>query len=101
MTIYSVPRPRPILTGPGKAEVLELAQTHMLVRIGQAGHYRLAIRYSPYWHATGACIAKDKDGMIRLDSTDPGRVLLQFKVDASRALATMVGSGPVHCAKPS
>jgi hypothetical protein len=97
MTIYSVPRPRPIITGPGKAEVLELAQTHMILQLDKPGHYRLAIRYSPYWGAAGACITKGQDGMIRLDTVRRGRVLIQFKVDAGRALATVIGAEPGDC----
>jgi hypothetical protein len=98
MTIYSVPQPKPIITGPGEAEVLELAQTHMILRLDKPGHYRLAIRYSPYWSAAGACITKGEDRMIRLDTIRHGRVLLQFKVDAGRALATVVGAEPRDCA---
>jgi hypothetical protein len=97
MTIYSVPKARPIVTGPGKAELVELAQTHILLRLGSAGRYRLAIRYSPYWTTVGACVSRGEDGMIRLDSFGRGRVLLQFKVKAGRALAAMVGAGPRDC----
>jgi hypothetical protein len=97
MTIYSVPRPRPIVTGKGAAELVELAQTHIVLNVSSAGRYRLAIRYSPYWTAVGGCVTRGDDGMIRLDSSHRGRVLLQFKVKAKRALAAMVGAGPVDC----
>jgi hypothetical protein len=98
MTIYSVPRARPILTGPSSASVIELAQTHLLLRLDAPGRYRLAIRYSPYWSAAGgACITRGKDGMIRLDALRRGRVALEFKVSAGRALATVVGVGPGDC----
>jgi hypothetical protein len=97
ITIYSVPRPRPILTGPGSASVVELAQTRLLLRLDAPGRYRLAIRYSPYWSAAGACITRGEDGMIRLDAFRRGRVSLEFKVNAGRALATVVGAGPGAC----
>jgi hypothetical protein len=98
MTIYSVPRPRSIVTGQGVAEVVELAQTHIAINVSSAARYRVAVRYSPYWTAVGACISRGEDGMIRLDPFRPGRVLLQFKVKAGRALAAMVGAGPRACA---
>ncbi len=97
MTIYSVPRPRPILTGPSSARVVELGQTRLLLRVGAPGRYRLAIHYSPYWSAAGACVTRGKDGMIRLDALRRGGFALKFKVNAGRALATVVGAGPRDC----
>jgi hypothetical protein len=98
LTIYSVPRPQPIVTGQGTVELVELAQTHMTINVSSAGRYRVAIRYSPYWTALGACVSKGEDGMIRLDALRRGRVTLEFKLKARRALAAMVGAGPKDCA---
>jgi hypothetical protein len=102
MTIYSVPKPRRMITGTGMAEMVELAQTHMTVNLGSPGNYRIAVRYSPYWTAVDstACVTKGDDGMIRLESPSQGRVTLQFKVKARRALNAMVGNRP-DCAGPS
>jgi hypothetical protein len=102
MTIYSVPKPQPIVTGQGRAELVELAQTQMTLDIGSPGTYRIAIRYSPYWTAgdSTACVTKGEDGMIRLVAPQQGRVTLQFKLKARRALNAMVGNRP-DCAGPS
>jgi hypothetical protein len=102
MTIYSVPKPEPIVTGQGMAEMVELAQTHMTLNLASAGNYRIAVRYSPYWTAADstACVTKGDDGMIRLESPRQGRVTLEFKVKAGRALAAMVGNRP-DCTEPS
>jgi hypothetical protein len=102
MTIYSVPKPRRMITGTGMAEVVELAQTHMTVNVGSPGNYRIAVRYSPYWTAADstACVTKGDDGMIRLESPSQGRVTLQFKLKARRALNAMVGNRP-DCVEPS
>ena len=97
MTVYSVPKPRPMVTGPAPATVLELAQTEMLVRLGGPGRYRLAVRYSPYWSAVGACVTRGEDGMIRLRARRRGPVWLRFKVDTGRALAAVVGEKPRAC----
>jgi hypothetical protein len=102
LTIYSVPKPRRIVTGQGIPAVVEFAQTHMTLSVGSPGTYRIAVRYSPYWTAVDstACVTRGDDGMIRLVTPTPGRVTLQFKVKAGRALAAMVGSRP-DCAGPS
>jgi hypothetical protein len=97
ITIYAVPKPRPMITGPAPATVLELAQTEMMLRFGGPGQYRLAVRYSPYWSAVGACVTQGDDGMIRLDASRGGPVRLRFKVDTSRALAAVVGAQPTAC----
>jgi hypothetical protein len=94
VTIYSVPQAQPIVTGRGSAELVELAQTHMVLNLSSAGRYRLAIRYSPYWSAAGACLSRGGDGMIQLDALRRGQITLHFKVNAGRALATMIGAEP-------
>jgi hypothetical protein len=102
MTIYSVPNPQPIVTGHGMAEMVELAQTKMTLNLGSPGNYRIAVRYSPYWTAVDstACLTKGDDGMIRLESPRQGRVTLEFKLKARRALNAMVGNRP-GCDEPS
>jgi hypothetical protein len=97
ISIFAVPRPRPLLTGSAPAEVFSLKQTYVLLRVDAPGRYRLAVRYSPYWRVAGACVSRGTDGMVRLTTPRRGFLLLRFKVDAGRALATMVGSGPGEC----
>ncbi|HEV8603505.1 MAG TPA: hypothetical protein VGQ68_08965 [Gaiellaceae bacterium] len=102
MTIYGVPRPRRIVTGPAPARVVELAQTRIVVRVGEPGLYRLAVRYSPYWKSKGACLTSGEDGMLRLAAARRGAIALHFRVNAGRALAAVVGAaGPGDCAPPS
>jgi hypothetical protein len=97
LTIFLVPQAQPLLAGAAPAEVLSLAQTYMLVHVDAPGLYRLAVRYSPYWRVTGACVFRGNDGMIRLISQRRGLLLLRFEVDTGRALATVVGSDPAGC----
>ncbi len=102
MTIYGVPRPRRIVTGPAPARVVELAQTRIVVRVGEPGLYRLAVRYSPYWKSKGACLTSGEDGMLRIAAGRRGAIALHFRVNAGRALAAVVGAaGPGDCAPPS
>jgi hypothetical protein len=91
-TIYAVPSPVPIVTGPRSPHVAALTQTKIVLDLNAAGSYHLAVRYSPYFAATGACLAKTKDGMTRLQAARPGRVRIAFAVTAERALAALAGS---------
>jgi hypothetical protein len=56
----------------------------------RAGQYRLAVRYSPYWTAEGACLIRRADGMTTVAASRAGRLELRFHVSAGRALATAV-----------
>jgi hypothetical protein len=91
-TVYSVPKAVPIVRGPDAPRVVALTQTAIDLTVGRAGRYRVAVRYSPYFAARGACITKTKDGMTRLDIARAGRVRLAFAVTPGRALAALAGS---------
>jgi hypothetical protein len=91
-TVYAVPAPVPIVRGPDSPRVVALTQTKIALDLNTPGSYRLAVRYSPYFAATGACLAKTADGMTRLVVTRPGRVRLAFAVTPERALAALAGS---------
>ena len=91
-TVYAVPSPVPIVTGPHAPRVVALTQTKIVVSVHAPGRYRLAVRYSPYFAATGACLTKTADGMTRLTVSRPGRVRLAFAVTPGRALAALAGS---------
>jgi hypothetical protein len=101
VTVYEVPRPRPLLVGRGGAQVLALTQTRILVRVSEPGTYRLAVRYSPYWQLSQGCIERSRDGMILLTSLWPSAVELRFHVNARRAFAAFAGRRPSVCARES
>ena len=91
LTIFEVPRARPILTGPAGATVLRLTATRLIVDVPRHGEYRLAVRFSPFWHADDACLARRTDGMTTLTPLRPGRLELSFRVNAGSALAAVGG----------
>jgi hypothetical protein len=97
LTIYAVPRPRPIVTGPGTSEVVDIGQGHLILRLERPGRYRIAIRHSPYWSSTAGCVTRGTDRMIRFDARRAGLMTLRFRVKAGRALAAVVGAGPPDC----
>ena len=91
-TVYEVPSAVPIVTGPQSPRVLAFTQTKIVLALEAPGRYRLAVRYSPYFAATGACLSKTADGMTRIDAARAGRLRLKFAVTPKRALAALSGS---------
>jgi hypothetical protein len=94
LSIFEVPSPRPIVTGPGPAYVRALTRSRLVVRLGRRGTYRVALRHSPYWRSSRGCLSRGVDGMLRLTVMRPGPVQLRFDVDAGRALAAVAGRVP-------
>jgi len=97
LTVFAVPRPEPILTGPGRPRVLGLSGSSLHMRLSRPGIYRLAVRYSPYLHGPGTCLSRGADGMTRIAADHAGRLELAFKVDAGSALAAVVGRSSTVC----
>ena len=97
LAIFAVPRARPILTGPAPARVLKMTGSRVLVDLSRPGRYRLAVRYSPYWNAENACLARAADGMTTIEARRPGELQLAFRVSAASALAAVVGDDKRAC----
>jgi hypothetical protein len=94
LTVYALPRPRPLVTGPGRPRVLELTLSGVRLRLAQRGRYRLAVRYSPYWHAASVCVTESADGMTRITAGRAGIVDLDLQFEASRAAQALIGRRP-------
>jgi hypothetical protein len=97
VTIYAVPSPRSIITGPGAARIVSMREASMSVRVAAGGVYRIAVRASGYWRASVGCVWSGKDGMIRLGVPSSGLVKLTFDVDAGRMLSELAGRKPKAC----
>jgi len=100
LTIFAVPHPRAIVTGPGRPVVTSLTASHVKLAVHRGGTYRIAVRWSPYWRASDGCLSKGKDGMIRLRTRGPQTVALMFQVDAAHALDQLAGDRPA-CRLPN
>lgn len=92
LTIYRVPHPRPIVTGPAAAAVERMKDANMTLALTRAGTYRVAVRWSPYWRASHGCLSQGKDGMLSLTTLQPRLVRLSFVVSADSALDTLTGA---------
>lgn len=74
IAIYAVPRPRAITSG----TVLAFDEASLTVRTEHAGTYRIAVHWSPYWHASSGTLSRASDGMTELRATGPAIVRLTF-----------------------
>ena len=96
VSIYAVPRPQGIVTGPGRPAVLALRESRLVVRVSQGGAYGVAVRWSPYWHASTGCLTRADGGMLRLRTAGAATVQIGFDVNASSLLDAFAGTTP-HC----
>jgi hypothetical protein len=77
--IYELPRPEPILTGPGPATVTAMSSSEIDGRVARAGRYLLRVHFTSYWSiARGSlCLARTRGDMTVLDMTRPGPFALR------------------------
>jgi hypothetical protein len=92
LIIYAVPSPRSIISGPHHPRVLALGSSSVVIKVKRAGTYRLALRYTPYWSAPGACINETANGLLNLRTMRGGVIRLSFAFSASSALAAFTGA---------
>jgi hypothetical protein len=97
-TIYAVPAPRGIVTGPGSPRVLSLDEHEMTLSLAGPGRYRIAANWSPYWSSSAGCLSERADGTVRLTTSHGGVVTLDFLLNARGALAALEGNSEQRCA---
>ena len=100
LSIYAVPSPRPLLTGPGRPRLLSFKQDRITVSLTRPGRYRLAVRYSPYLRGFNGCVVRGEDGMMRLIAYAPGVSELRFRITASGAADAFAKGHPKICSRP-
>lgn len=98
ITVYAVPSPRKLVTGPGAAHVLSFDHVRLTFSVGRRGRYRIATSWSPYWRVSRGCIERGSDGMTVLDAPRAGTVTMRFMLGAAPALATLAGRPVRSCA---
>ncbi len=92
ITVFAVPSPQPIVTGPAGPRVLALRPGSIVIDVHRTGIYRVALRFTPYWSASDACISETKGGLFDLRALRTGVIRLAFAVTASNALDALTGS---------
>jgi hypothetical protein len=94
ISIYAVPRPQPIVTGPGRPAVLALRESRLRIRVSRGGTYRVAVRWSPYWHASTGCLMRAPGGLVRLRTQAAATVRIAFDVDARTLFDAFADAAP-------
>jgi hypothetical protein len=94
VSIYAVPRPQPIVTGPGRPSVLALHESRLRLSVSRGGTYRVAVRWSPYWHASTGCLERAPDGLLRLQTRAAATVRIAFDIDAASLFDAFADTEP-------
>lgn len=97
-TVFAVPSPRAIVSGPGRTHVRSFAQAHLTFVVDRPGRYRVATSWSPYWRVTRGCLERAPDGMTLLSTHTAGTVTMSFDVEARALVATLAGRPVKSCA---
>ena len=94
VSIYTVPRPRPIVTGPGQPAVLAFRESRLRIRVSRGGTYGVAVRWSPYWHSSTGCLFRARGGMLSLRTDAAATVRIGFDIDASSLFSAFADTTP-------
>jgi hypothetical protein len=99
VAIYELPRPAPMLAGPGSPRITRLDHSRIEGVLTQPGVYSLKIRYTRYWRvrAGAVCVERVAGGMTRLRATRPGRFVLAAAERPTSLVRLLVGRPPAHC----
>lgn len=78
-TIYELPDPTPLMTGPGTAKILDQGHDALRGTVTQPGLYTLRVRWMPYWATSGVidCIQPGPEGQTVLRARSPGGFALK------------------------
>jgi hypothetical protein len=94
VSIYAVPHPQAIVTGPGRPALLSLRDSRLAVHVSRGGTYHIAVRWSHYWRASTGCLERGRDGMLQLRTATAGTVQIGFDVTMRGLFDAFVGSQP-------
>ncbi len=75
--VYALPRPTPIVTGPGGPTLTSLTGGQVEFGARQSGWFLVRVRYSPYW--SGAQTRRGPGGMTLVRATGAGIVRLTLQ----------------------
>jgi len=102
-TIYLLPHPTPMLTGPGVAAVTALGSSGIDGLTDRPGSYLLRVRFTPYWSVArgSVCLSRASGAMTRLDVARPGRFALRADETPVGILTAIFDRDQARCAPPT
>ena len=89
LTILRVPHPQPIVIPAASSRVLAFGADRIELSLRRAGWYRIAVRYSPYWHTSDGCLDESRNGMLELDAPDPREASIAFAVNGYSMISAL------------
>jgi hypothetical protein len=93
-TIYRLPDPTPILTGPAAAKLNVFGHTTIGGRVSAPGRYLLRVRFAPIWTTHGAvCVSHAPGGMTYLNFASRGTFSLTVPQPGEALLRAADGDG--------
>ena len=93
-TIYELPDPTPLLTGPAPAEISRLDYSTITGQVAAPGRYLLRERYTPYLRLHGAgCMRPAPGGMTWLELSSAGAFRLEVPRSPETLLRIVAGEG--------
>ena len=98
-TIYELPRPQPLLTGPGGGRLDRLGHERIAGTTGAAGPHLLRVRYTRYWQVRrgDVCLRPRPDGMTTLVARRPGRFVLALPEEPAVLVRAALGASTAGC----
>jgi hypothetical protein len=99
VTIFEVPRPEPILTGPGSPAVTRFDHAGIEGVLPAAGSYGLKVRYTRYWRvrAGAVCVERGAQGMTTIRAAQAGRFAIAVPAGPGGLVRSLVGQAPAQC----
>jgi hypothetical protein len=99
VTIFEVPRPEPILTGPGSPSVTRFDHAGIEGFLPAAGSYGLKVRYTRYWRvrAGTVCVERGGRGMTTIRAARAGRFAIAVPEGPGALVRSLVGRAPGRC----
>ena len=98
-TIYELPHPRPLLTGPARARLTVMGHQMISGVVGAAGLYTLRIHFNPYWvgdHGV-SCVRSGPGGMTEITFREPGAFTLRIADGLESLLDSLEKSTTTQC----
>lgn len=96
-TIYALPHPTPLVTGPGAVRVTRFGHTTIGGVVSAPGRYLLRAHYNPYWVVSGDdCLRRAPGKMTWLELRHPGRFVVRVPSGAD-GLVDARTSDRDHC----
>jgi hypothetical protein len=98
-SVYELPDPTPILTGPGSTTVTAIGSSTISGRVGRPGVYLLRVHFTPYWSVLrgSLCLAPSRTAMTLLEMRMAGRFTIAAIESPGRLLTAIFDHDRSRC----